>query len=225
MDNQNGRLDPYDTLLFSGAGKHPRLPCVFNENFQLGNDQYVDVWIVINARPNVGVGSEATFFAQILEDQDVVVLPAGSNCMRSTPLPDSAIMTVLDIGPIEFSPMVAPHKGGAPVTITGQGFAMPVSVTIGGVPCPGQPTVSPDGTQIIGLTVPEGSGKNLPIVLEAGGQQAVYLNQSFTYSDGIAAHNTPSGGCTSSAATTGLALLLSAMFAALALRRRFAHGR
>jgi hypothetical protein len=134
------------------------------------------------------------------------------------PAPQGAILTLINLTVSNFDPASAPTAGGTPITITGTGFIAPFSVTIGGLACPGTPVVTP--AQVTGLTVPPGSGSNLPIVIVSGGLPPETITQTFSYgntSGGGGGAGGSGGGCDArpvASALAGLPLL------AIASRRR-----
>jgi MYXO-CTERM domain-containing protein len=90
---------------------------------------------------------------------------------------------VVDFSVDDFTPTVGLFAGGASIKIEGTGFALPITVTIGGVPCTGTASVDVAGTLISGLSVPSGTGSNLAIVLTTNNLPPKTLTQTFRYSN------------------------------------------
>jgi hypothetical protein len=137
-----------------------------------------DIWVRVNVDPGAGAGAVApqTFSLTIVQASDVL---ATNPVAIGLPAPQGAILTLVNLTVSNFDPASAPTAGGTPITITGTGFIAPFSVTIGGLACPGTPVVTP--AQVTGLTVPPGSGSNLPIVIVSGGLAPETITQTFSY--------------------------------------------
>ena len=76
------------------------------------------------------------------------------------------------------------QTGGAAITITGSGFTLPFTCTLGGTLCTGTPVITGGGTQVTGLVSPAGSGTNLPIVVTSGSLPPRTLTQTWSYFGG-----------------------------------------
>jgi hypothetical protein len=93
------------------------------------------------------------------------------------------------------------------------------------VNCPGVATVNAAGTQITGLTVPAGSGQNLPIVLTTNNLGPKTLTQTFSYSNvaviGVGGGGGGGkGGCAAGIGAAPAAVVLPVLLAAWRRRRR-----
>jgi len=127
-----------------------------------------------------GGSPSESFDARIQSPGDVQTVTAGNVAIGTNP-PTSGMLHVITYSVTGFTPLQDSYSGGAPITITGSGFALPVTVTIGGVPCTGTASVNAAGTQITGLFVPGGSGTNLPITLDTNNLGPQTLSQTFNY--------------------------------------------
>ena len=98
-----------------------------------------------------------------------------------------------------------------------------LTVTIGGVICPGVPVIT-GGTQVTGLLVPAGSGKNLPIVVTSGALAPQTLTQTFSYSTvsnvGGGGGGDGGGGCVQSEGQNTWLLLAALIPVVMWFRRR-----
>lgn len=218
-DNGNGVFGPGDTELFTGPGASPGITAIFSSALVVPPNGHVDIWVILSVNPDVGANPAATFEAEVANGSDII---AGGNvnlAIGSLP-PKIGDLRVVDFAVDSFSPGKAGREGGAPITITGSGFALPVSLSIGGIPADGVAQVNAAGTEITGLFVPEGAGKGLEVVLETNELAPVTLEQSFSYSSGYAGDAPVTGGCVAGVPVTPLAAMVPAMLALVSLRRR-----
>jgi hypothetical protein len=221
-DNANGVFGANDVLLFSGAASGLGVDCAFSPALDVPQNGSVDLWVVVNTLPSAGANPAETFIASIATPSDVDVVPASAYVAFGTNAPVSGTLRVINFSVASFSPASSGLKGGEMITIDGTGFALPVSLTIGGVPATGTASVNAAGTQITGLIVPEGTGKGLEIVLETNGLDPMTLTQTFSYStvrSDDSSKPADASGCVGGPAAP-LAVLLPGMLGLLALRRR-----
>jgi hypothetical protein len=227
LDDGNGTYDGADTQLFSGAASAGSTTCGFSANLTVNQATSEDLWVVIAVAATAGGSPSESFDARIQSAADVQTVTTGNVAIGTNP-PVSGMLHVVTYSVTGFTPLQDSFSGGKPITITGTGFALPVTVTIGGVTCTGTAVVNATGTQITGLFVPGGSGTNLPITLDTNNLGPQTLTQTFSYqlSIGIGGGGGGGGGggCAAedSSNTTMLLLLAALALTAVAatLRRR-----
>lgn len=225
-DNGNNIFDgaPTDTLVFSGAGANGTLTCTFTSPVNVPNNGSRSVWVRVNLLASAGASVPETFTASIANAADVNI--TGATSILGTPAPNSNALSVVIFAVTTFTPTFDVQAGGAAITIDGSGFLAPLTLTIGGVVCPGTPVINAGGTQITGFLVPPGSGSNLPIVLTNGALGNKTLTQTFSYAGGstVGGGGGGGGGCSTNEEPVGLvwlaALALLAMAARLGLHTR-----
>lgn len=166
-----------------------------------------DIWVRVNVDPGAAAGAVApqTFSLTIVQASDVV---ASNPVAIGSPAPQGAILTLVNLTVTAFDPPSAATAGGAPITITGTGFLAPFTVTIGGLACPGTPVVT--AVQVTGLTVPPGSGSNLPIVIVSGGLAPETISHTFSYGNTSASGGgagSGGGGCVAGPVASALGVL------------------
>lgn len=224
QDDGDGVFDATtDTSLFSGAGS-ATVNAAFSSNVTVGNASSETLWVRLNVLATAGSGlsSPIDFSLSVANAGDVNA--GGTTVLLGTPVPDSSVLKVVDFFVNSFTPLTDVQTGGAAITIGGSGFEAPLTVTIGGVVCPGTPNVTP--TQVTGLVVPPGSGSNLPIVVTSGTLAPQTLSQTFDYPGGIVSGGGGGGGggggCVGNANTSWALLLgvLGALALAASFRRR-----
>ncbi|MCB9935670.1 MAG: hypothetical protein H6840_08240 [Planctomycetes bacterium] len=226
QDDGNGSYDGADTLLFSGAASAGSVTCGFSANLTVLQATSEDLWVVIAVAATAGGSPSESFQAQVAAAADVQTVTAGNVAIGTNP-PVSGMLHVVDYSVTGFTPVQDSFSGGSPITITGTGFALPVTVTIGGVTCPGTAVVNPAGTQITGLNVPAGSGSGLAITLDTNGLGPQTLTQTFSYTlsvgSGGGGGGGGGGGCAGNPNSSTATLLLAALAllaTATTLRRR-----
>ncbi|MBX3475613.1 MAG: hypothetical protein KF754_14650 [Planctomycetes bacterium] len=223
-DNGNGTFDGTDTLVFSGAGGVGTVVAAFSASQTVNMGTSMDLWLVLNVLATAGGSPAEVFNAQIASGAAVSTTTSG-NVLIGTVAPVSADLRVVTFSVTNFTPLLALPAGGTAITITGTGFALPVTLTINGVICPGTPSVNAGGTQITGLLVPVGSGTNLPIVLNTNNLGPKTLTQTFSYSTVTTGGSGGGGGgggggCSAGMPVAPLALLAPTLIALFGLRRR-----
>jgi hypothetical protein len=170
-----------------------------------------------------GGSPSESFDARIQSPGDIQQVTAG-NVLIGSQNPQSGTLHVIIFAVTSFTPVSDAFAGGAFITITGSGFALPTTCTINGVPCTGTATVNAGGTTITGLRVPSGSGSNLAIVLTTNNLGPKTLTQTFSYdSTGISGGGGGGGGgggCTTGGEAPTVLLVVLALLACLAMRRR-----
>jgi hypothetical protein len=224
-DNGNGNFDAGDILLSGGPGATPSVACVFTTNQNISVNTDIDLWIVLNVLASAGGSPYEAFTASLKTAADVNSLTAGGTVKIGSLAPSSGELRVVDFKVDKFSPTVDLFAGGGSVKIEGSGFALPVTVTIGGVACSGAAVIDAGGTLISGLSIPAGTGSNLSIVLTTNNLPPKTLTQTFRYSS-VLPTNTGSGpvksssGCVSQAAASLGFCAAPMVLAAMTLRRR-----
>jgi hypothetical protein len=222
QDDGNGTFDAADTLLFSGPGQSGSINCTFGAPITVADGTHEDLWIVLQVAGTAGGSPSEDFWAEIVDAGDVYTSTAGV-VLLGTVAPVTSTLGVVNFAVTSFVPPDDDQSGGAAITIIGSGFALPVTLTIGGNTCPGTAVVNAGGTEITGLFVPPGTGQGLPIVLTTNDLPPQTLTQTFSYTFVIAPGNGGGGGSSgggggcAAGPTPGLALLAPL---ALLLRRR-----
>ncbi len=203
------------------------MSCVFGSNPTINMNTNEDLWVVLNVLASAGASPSETFSSQIAAPADVNSLTGGGQVLFGTAAPTAATLKVITYAFTSFTPVTSLPAGGGAITITGSGFALPVTVTIGGVNCGGGAVVNAAGTQITGLTVPAGAGQNLAIVLTTNNLPAKTLSQTFSYGTsgvtgggGGLSGGGGGGGCVVGLPVAPIALLVPGLLALVGLRRR-----
>jgi len=193
-DNGNGIYDgsPTDTLLFSGAGATPSIVCTFTSALNIANGATADLWLRTSFVATAGASVPETFAASIANAADVNV--TGATPLLGTPAPTTNTLGIVIFFVTTFAPSFDLQTGGAAITITGSGFLAPLSLTIGGVVCPGVGIIGAGGTQITGFTVPAGTGQGKVLILTNGSLGPKTLTQTFDYAGGATIGGGASGG-------------------------------
>jgi hypothetical protein len=221
-DDGDGVFDrSRDTLLFEGGGGLA-VDAVFLHPLALAHLDVVTLWAVLALTPSSGTGvvdAPRTFQLSIASALDVI---ASTAVLLGTPAPVGATVGAIEFGVDSFSPRNDKYSGGAPIVILGRGLVAPLTVTIGGVICPGMPVIT-DGTRVEGLSVPAGSGRNLEIVIQSGNLPPQTLSQSFAYDDTRGHRVESSCSLRAGGTASGFALLL--FLAGLMRRRPVRRGR
>lgn len=217
LDNGNSEFDDnLDPLIYEGPGSL-QVAATFNSPVTVPQGSFRSIWVVVTLTDTAGIGlatTPETFSVSIMDASDVA---ANSNVVLGTPAPSAELISAIEFRIDEFTPASGLPIGGDEITITGSGFVAPVTVRIGGQVCPGTPLIV-DGTEITGLTVPEGVGANQPIVISTAYVTQVEIEQTYSYvvpSDGGG-----SSGCSmQSSGWQGAWMLLLLMLFGLPLRR------
>ncbi|MCC7509847.1 MAG: IPT/TIG domain-containing protein [Planctomycetes bacterium] len=218
-----------DTLLYQGAGAGTVI-ATFTSTLSLSNSSSADLWVRVGLTNTAGAGmaTAAETFTLGIQNASDVSATGGVTVLLSTPAPNSVTLGAIEFFVTTFDPAGDLPAGGKPITITGSGFLSPLTVTIGGVVCPGTPVIT-GGTSVTGLIVPPGGGSNLPIVITSGSLGPQTITQRFTYSNvgqvggGGGGKGGGGGGCETGSNHTPWAVLLAAMAAVAAvttLRRK-----
>ncbi|MCC6572887.1 MAG: IPT/TIG domain-containing protein [Planctomycetes bacterium] len=180
---KDGMFTPgVDVLLGQSGGNYPTAAVPFNVSgpIVIPNGQYYDLIIRYNILATAGASLPETFRCSISSPSDI--LTAGTNAVTfGIPQPISNTVGVIVYFVSSFSPTESLRTGGEPIVIIGAGFTPPVSVTIGGIPCPGEPIINGDGTGITGLFTPAGDGLELTIILTTGALGSREVPQTFNY--------------------------------------------
>ena len=223
LDNGNGTFDGADTQLFAGSAGVASINCTFSTNVTINAGTSSDLWAVIDVAATAGGSPSESFDARIQSPADVQQVTAG-NVLIGSQTPQSGMLHVIIFATTGFTPVTDAFAGGAFITITGSGFALPTSCTINGVPCTGTATVNATGTTITGLRVPGGSGSGLTIVLTTNNLGPKTLTQTFKYqgniSSGGGGGGGGGGGCSAEAGTPAALVAILGLLACLVVRRR-----
>lgn len=212
-------------LAQSGGGASAMLTPV--PTLAIGSNSSADLWIVLDLLDTAGSGASAaphTYTLAVADAANVGQSGAQSVALSTSQPPVSADLSIIDFFVTSFTPDNDALAGGAALTITGSGFIAPVSVTIGGVPCIGSPVIGSGGTQVTGLTVPPGSGGNLPIEISSGNLPPEVISQTFSYKLKVSGDGDSGGdGCTTRTGNNWLIwVALAGMLGIGVLRRRAA---
>lgn len=227
LDDGDGVFsDASDTQLAqSGGGTTVLLTPV--PTLSIASNSSADLWIVLNLLDTAGAGASAaahTFSLALADAADVSQSGAQSVALSTSQPPASTMLSIIDFFVTSFSPDNDRLAGGAALTISGSGFIAPFEVSIDGVPCPGVPVINASGTEVTGLTVPPGSGGNLPIEITSGGLPPEVISQTFSYKLKVDGGSDSGGGsgCSASSGNSGwlLPLATGALAAAVFRRRR-----
>lgn len=225
LDDGDGVFDDtLDAQLYQSVGS-ATITATFGSvvNIAVATTENLWVRVVLNAGAGSGaVSAPDTFQLAIATAGDV---SASSNVVIGTPAPAGIVLGAIAFEVTSFAPTGDLPAGGKPITIQGSGFVSPFSVTIDGVPCPGTANIS-GGTQVTGLTVPPGGGRNREIVVHSGNLPPQVLSQKFSYSNvgSTGGSGGGDGGCVAAGAP-GAAWLLLGLGGLVGLRRRTARTR
>jgi len=223
LDDGDGQFDAAsDSLLGESGGDLGLLSFTFSPALNVPNGESLTLFLHINVLGSAGKSTPSTYVASFTSPTSVGV-PTGVNVLLGTPAPSSASLTIIEYFISLITPTsVAPGTSEQDIVIEGSGFTSPVTLTIGGVYAGGFAQVSPDGTMITGLTVPEHTGTGLEIVLSTGLLGPRTLTQKFSYAtedDASAA----TALCSLNGSGSGYAWLLliaAALGSTLLMRRR-----
>jgi hypothetical protein len=220
VDDGDGAFDAAaDTQVFSGpAGA--TAGGLFTSTVSVSNSQFKDIWVRVNILASAGLGNSTPliYTAGVAAPTDVNT--GRVTVLFGTPAPNSNPLGAVEFNVTSFVPLSDLVTGGKAITITGSGFATPVSVRIGGVLCGGTAVVTP--TEITGLTVPPGSGNKLAIEIQTGTLPMQTLTQTFTYSK-VSTTDNDGGGSGCSGGRGKFWWMLAALLPAVLIRRRAAR--
>ncbi|MBK8207767.1 MAG: IPT/TIG domain-containing protein [Planctomycetes bacterium] len=226
-DNGDGTFDSTtDTQVFQGAGA-ALVAATFTPSVVVPNAGSVDLWVRLSLLATAAAGASVPETFSLSVPAASAITAGGVTALLGTPAPNSSTLSVVDFFVTTITPVADFPAGGAAITIDGNGFNAPFSVTIGGALCPGTAVINGTGTQVTGLLVPPGTGTTLPIVVTSGSLPPQTIAQTFSYSTvgstgGGGGGDDGGGGCT--AQHSGWALLLGALglmaLAGVARRRR-----
>lgn len=226
-DNGDGTFDSTtDTQVFQGAGA-ALVAATFTPSVVVPNAGSVDIWVRLSLLATAAAGASVPETFSLSVPAATAITAGGVTALLGTPAPNSSTLSVVDFFVTTITPVADFPAGGAAITIDGNGFNAPFSVTIGGALCPGTAVINGTGTQVTGLLVPPGTGTTLPIVVTSGSLPPQTIAQTFSYTTvgstgGGGGGDDGGGGC--SAQHSGWALLLGALglmaIAGVARRRR-----
>jgi hypothetical protein len=220
LDDGDGAFNENaDTLLFQGGGGA-------TINVQFTTPLFMPIadvnllWIQLRLTDEAGAGLASQAETYVLEIADQAHIAANVVAVLGAGLPRTVELGAIEFGVSEFTPVSDRREGGRQITVEGSGFVLPVRVLIGGKVCPGTPIIT-DGVRIEGLTVPEGEGSDLPIVVESGMLPQQTVAFTFSYKSDKSDKNDDDDGCTarSAAASPAMLLLMAALFSALVAAR------
>ncbi|MCC7508136.1 MAG: hypothetical protein IT464_02025 [Planctomycetes bacterium] len=212
-DNGDGSFDSTtDTQIFQGAGA-ALVAATFTPSVVVPNAGSVDLWVRLSLLATAAAGASVPETLSLSVPAASAITAGGVTALLGTPAPVSSTLSIVDFFVTTFAPVADFPAGGVAITIDGNGFNAPFSVTIGGALCPGTPVINGTGTQVTGLLVPPGSGTTLAIVVTSGSLPPQTITQTFSYSTvgstGGGKSKDGGGGC--SAQHSGWALLLGAL--------------
>jgi hypothetical protein len=228
LDNGAGTFDTnVDTLLFEGSGA-ATVTATFSATVTVPVSGHRDLWVVVNTTSGAGLGTNTTpltFNAGINDSSDVNAVGGIPVIISSAQSPQTPDLGLIDFQVTSFSPLESDAAGGGAITIEGNGFLSPFFVRIGGVLAMGTANVG-GGTQVTGLTIPAGTGVDLPIVVYSGKLPPQTLPMTFDYPGtgprtGSDSSSDDGGGCVALGAPLApLALILLGLGGLAARRRR-----
>ena len=175
-----------DTLISEVGGSLGALNFPLTPSLMVANGAKHTFFMRVNVLGSAGGSTPSTFVASMSSPTNVDVA-TGISVLLGSPAPTSATLTLIEYFISDVTPKRVPvGSSGQDITIIGSGFTPPVSLTIDGVRAPGGAIVSPDGTMITGLMVPDHLGKNLEVVLSTGllGPRTYHLTFSYSDADG-----------------------------------------
>jgi hypothetical protein len=222
QDDGDGTFNTADTLLAQTGGVAPVM--LSPAGFSVAHGTTVELWVVVELLATGGQGASAvadTYSFSISAAGDVDTGGTAQVSLSSVSPPTSSTLSIIDFFVTDFNPTVDKVTGGAAITLTGSGFITPVVVRIDGQVCPGTAVITAGGTQLSGLTVPPGAGKNLAITTTSGSLPQETLTQTFSYKVAVESGGSGSGssGCTTNPASWPMLALLAGL-ALLALAAR-----
>lgn len=198
-----------DTLTGSAPGASPTATIGLGGGVNVPSGSSVVLWVVLRVTATAGASVPETFSCSIATAADVAV-SGPATVQLGAPAPQSSTLSVVTFFVTTFFPTAG--GGGRPITVTGSGFTSPVTITIGGYPCPGTASVTPDGTQITGLTTPSVPDGTHAIVITTGLLGPKTISQ--TFSPGGEGGKTGNSCQTSESFSFGGALILLCLAAA-----------
>jgi hypothetical protein len=143
------------------------------------------MWVVATWQPTAGAGAAIPVTLRFaIQLSSHVTASGGAIVALLPPSPQGPVISVVDFFVTHFAPSDDIDSGGALIVLLGGGFMHPLTVTIGGVICPGSASISA-GSQVAGLRVPPGTGVNLPIVIHSGTLAPLTLATTFDYTLGF----------------------------------------
>jgi hypothetical protein len=225
QDDGDGVFNAADTLLYQGGGA-ALVTATFGTPLIMPVTSTADLWVRMQLTATAGNGRVAapeTFSLSVANAADV---SASTTVLLGTPAPAGVTVGAIEFEVSSFAPPNDLPAGGKAISMSGKGFMTPFTVTIGGVVCPGTPSIT-GGTQMTGLIVPPGGGQNLAIEVSSGTLATQTLTQTFSYSkvssvDGGGDSGGSSCAGDSRTAVLSIAALLLLAIAAVVKRRRTA---
>jgi hypothetical protein len=172
-----------DARLGFAGGSTTAILVSFAPSANIAAGSSADFWIVLNVVASAGTSIPESYILSLASSSDLSTSGA-SNVTLGSPQPVGSNFSVV----VFFVSTVSPASTSTtfPIAFIGSGFALPVTVTIGGVPCTGTPSISPMGTTLSGLVVPSpitpGDLGPHPIVITSGLLPPQTLSQTFKYS-------------------------------------------
>lgn len=220
LDDGDGMFDDAtDSLVFQGGGG-ATVNVAFTSPLNLAVSGTAQIWIRIGLTDMAGLGAASAAETYSVAIADAADINATTPAVLGAPPPASISLGAIEFNVSSFSPTSDLPAGGRAITIMGSGFVAPLTVTIGGIVCPGSPQIA-GGTSITGLTVPTGGGTGLPIVITSGELPPQTIGQTFRYSAvGNASGSSGGDGCAVSGGASWLGWLLLAPLLMLGARRR-----
>ncbi|MDH5641997.1 MAG: hypothetical protein OEY28_11950, partial [Nitrospira sp.] len=162
-DNGDGAFDELtDTEIHSGPPATPTVAVTLVSPVAIANGDSIDIWVVLRILAAAGASLPEYFGVDIAAAGDVLTAPP-TTVIIGVPAPASSTLGIVVYEVISIDPLVGWDR--MPITITGSGFTLPVTLTIGGVGAPGSPVTNATGTEITGLETPKAEGV---MVLDTG---------------------------------------------------------
>jgi hypothetical protein len=225
LDNGDGVFDAAsDTLLYSSGGSDV-VTATFAPALHVANATSAELFIRLHLNDQAGAGAAAapaTFQYSIASVGDVSATPAAAQVAFGSPAPETRTLSMIDFFVTSFTPVRDHVDGEADITIVGSGFMTPLIVRIGGMQVLGTPVIS-NGTQVTGIRVPPGTGRDLEITIQSGSLPTYTLTETFRYTTttGGTGDGGGGGGCAAGLpATPALVALLLPALAAIRRRKR-----
>jgi hypothetical protein len=224
LDNGDGVFDAAtDTLLYSTGGSDV-ITAAFAPDLHVANATSVELFIRVHLNDQAGAGAAAapaTFQYSVASTSDVSATPSAAQVVFGSPDPETRTISMVEFFVTSISPVRDTPDGGAEITVVGSGFLTPFVMRIGGIAVDGTPVIS-NGTQVTGIRVPEGQGRDLEITINSGTLPTYVHGETFRYTTttGPGGGGGGGGGCAAGVpAAPALAALLLPALAVLRRRR------
>ena len=170
LDDGDGVFDELaDTEIHAGPPSTPTVAMTLASPVAIADGSAVDFWVALRVLAAAGSSLPEYFGVEIASTADVQTSPTVVVSF-GTPGPVSNALGVIVYFVSTFEPLSG--WGNDPITITGSGFTLPLTVSIGGKLATGTPVIDPTGTTVTGLVapqfVPPEKDRVVPIVISTG---------------------------------------------------------